>query len=54
MNEKALLVLEIGNEIGHFEKVFPRLEAIWLDASDREHQRLLLTKVALTQASNQS
>jgi ribosomal protein L3 glutamine methyltransferase len=52
MNEKAILVLEIGNEREHFEKAFPRLEAIWLDTSAGEDQVLLLTKEALTQASN--
>ena len=54
MNEKAILVLEIGNEREHFEKAFPRLEAIWLDTSAGEDQVLLLTKEALTQASNKS
>ena len=51
MNEKAILVLEIGNEREHFEKAFPRLEAIWLDTSAGEDQVLLLTKEALLQAS---
>jgi ribosomal protein L3 glutamine methyltransferase len=54
MNAKAILVLEIGNEREHFEKAFPRLEAIWLDTSAGEDQVLLLTKEALTQASNKS
>ena len=54
MNEKAILVLEIGNEREHFEKAFPRLEAIWLDTSAGEDQVLLLTKEALTQASEMS
>jgi len=54
MNAKAIMVLEIGNEREHFEKAFPRLEAIWLDTSAGEDQVLLLTKEALTQASNKS
>jgi ribosomal protein L3 glutamine methyltransferase len=54
MKDKAILVLEIGNEREHFEKAFPRLEAIWLDTSAGEDQVLLLTKEALTQASNKS
>ncbi len=54
MKDKAILVLEIGNEREHFEAAFPHLEAIWLDTSAGEDQVLLLTKEALTQASNKS
>lgn len=49
MNDKAILVLEIGNERAHFEAAFPRLEAIWLDTSAGEDQVLLVTKEALAQ-----
>jgi ribosomal protein L3 glutamine methyltransferase len=51
MNDKAILVLEIGNEREHFETAFPRLEAIWLETSAGEDQVLLLTKEAIEKAS---
>ncbi len=47
MSERAVLVLEIGNERGHFEGAFPRLEAIWLETSAGEDQVLLLTRETL-------
>jgi ribosomal protein L3 glutamine methyltransferase len=47
MSEKAVLVLEIGNEQAHFEAAFPGLEAVWLDTSAGEDQVLLLTRAAL-------
>ncbi|HYD75514.1 50S ribosomal protein L3 N(5)-glutamine methyltransferase [Ramlibacter sp.] len=47
MAEAAVLVLEIGNERGHFEAAFPRLEAVWLDTSAGADQVLLLTREAL-------
>jgi len=47
MSEKAVLVLEIGNEQDHFEAAFPGLEAVWLDTSAGEDQVLLLTRAAL-------
>ncbi len=46
MNDKAILVLEIGNEREHFETAFPRLEAVWLDTSSGEDQVVLITKEA--------
>lgn len=49
MNPDAVLVLEIGNERGHFEAAFPRLEALWLETSAGEDQVLLLTREALVQ-----
>ena len=48
MSEKAVLVLEIGNEQAHFDAAFPGLEAVWLDTSAGEDQVLLLTRDALT------
>jgi ribosomal protein L3 glutamine methyltransferase len=48
MTEDAVLVLEIGNERGHFEAAFPRLEAVWLETSAGEDQVLLLTRESLT------
>ena len=47
MSEPAVLVLEIGNERGHFEAAFPRLEAVWLETSAGADQVLLLTREAL-------
>ena len=51
MNERAVLVLEIGNERDHFETAFPRLEAIWLETSAGDDQVLLLTREALVRNS---
>ncbi|HYF44044.1 MAG TPA: 50S ribosomal protein L3 N(5)-glutamine methyltransferase [Ramlibacter sp.] len=47
MSERAVLVLEIGNERAHFEAAFPRLEAVWLETSAGDDQVLLLTKESL-------
>jgi ribosomal protein L3 glutamine methyltransferase len=47
MNEHAVLVLEIGNERLHFERAFPRLDAVWLETSAGDDQVLLLTRDAL-------
>jgi ribosomal protein L3 glutamine methyltransferase len=47
MSEKAVLVLEIGNEQAHFEAAFPGLETVWLETSAGEDQVLLLTRKAL-------
>lgn len=47
MSEAAVLVLEIGNEREHFERAFPRLEAVWLETSAGADQVLLLTREAL-------
>jgi len=47
MSERAVLVLEIGNERDHFEAAFPRLEAIWLETSAGDDQVLLLTRETL-------
>jgi ribosomal protein L3 glutamine methyltransferase len=33
MSEKAVLVLEIGNERENFERAFPQLEPVWLETS---------------------
>jgi ribosomal protein L3 glutamine methyltransferase len=50
MSERAVLVLEIGNERAHFEAAFPSLEAVWLETSAGEDQVLLLTREALANA----
>lgn len=47
MTERAVLVLEIGNERAHFEAAFPRLEVVWLETSAGEDQVLVLTREAL-------
>lgn len=47
MSENAVLVLEIGNEAGHFVAAFPQLEVAWLDTSAGDDQVLLLTRDAL-------
>ena len=47
LNERGVLVLEIGNEREHFENAFPKLEAIWLETSAGEDQVLLVTRHAL-------
>lgn len=47
MSGAAVLVLEIGNEREHFERAFPRLEAVWLETSAGADQVLLLTREAL-------
>jgi len=53
MSPGAVLVLEIGNERGHFEAAFPHLEVVWLETSAGEDQVLLVTREAL-QAFNAS
>jgi ribosomal protein L3 glutamine methyltransferase len=44
MSDRAVLVLEIGNEREHFERAFPRLECVWLETSAGDDQVLLLTR----------
>ncbi len=52
MTERAVLVLEIGNERAHFEAVFPRLEVVWLETSAGEDQVLVVTREALLRGPN--
>lgn len=47
LSADGVLVLEIGNERGHFEAAFPRLEAVWLETSAGADQVLLLERGAL-------
>lgn len=54
MSERAVLVLEIGNERAHFEAAFPSLEAVWLETSAGEDQVLLLTREALLKAGSRT
>ena len=51
MTRDAVLVLEIGNERGHFEAAFPRLEVVWLPTSAGTDQVLLVTAHALRAVS---
>lgn len=44
MSDHGVLVLEIGNERGNFERAFPKLECVWLETSAGEDQVLLLTR----------
>jgi ribosomal protein L3 glutamine methyltransferase len=48
MTVDAVLVLEIGNERGHFEHAFRRLEVAWLETSAGDDQVLLVTREALS------
>lgn len=47
LKDDGVLVLEIGNERGHFEAAFPALEVVWMDTSSGADQVLLVTKEAL-------
>ena len=47
MSENAVLVLEIGNERGNFERAFPELEPLWFETSAGPDQVLLLTREQL-------
>ena len=51
LNERGVLVLEIGNEREHFETAFPKLEVIWLETSAGEDQVLLVTRANLLSLS---
>jgi ribosomal protein L3 glutamine methyltransferase len=48
LTERGVLVLEIGNEIAHFNAAFPGIEAVWFETSAGMEQVLLLTREALT------
>jgi len=50
MTERAVLVLEIGNERDHFEAAFPHLGAVWLETSAGDAQVLLLARESLLPA----
>jgi len=51
MSDRAVLVLEIGNERENFEAAFPRLEVVWLETSAGEDQVLLVTREELSAAT---
>lgn len=48
LRPNGVLVLEIGNERGHFEAAFPQLEVVWLSTSAGDDQVLLLTSDSLS------
>jgi ribosomal protein L3 glutamine methyltransferase len=47
MTEDAILILEIGHEIEHFNRAFPALEVMYLTTSAGDEQVMLITKQAL-------
>jgi len=47
MSDDAVLVLEIGHEIDHFNRAFPALEVMYLTTSAGDEQVMLITKQAL-------
>jgi len=51
LDDGGVLVLEIGHERDHFERAFPRLEAVWLPTSASDEQVLLLTREALARTT---
>lgn len=42
LSERGALVLEIGNEVEHFNKAFPQIPVIWMDVSAGNEQVLLI------------
>ena len=53
LGPNGVLVLEIGNERGHFEAAFPQLDAVWLSTSAGDDQVLLLTSDSLSALASQ-
>jgi ribosomal protein L3 glutamine methyltransferase len=47
LSDIGVLVLEIGNERGHFEHAFRRLEVAWLETSAGNDQVLVVTREAM-------
>lgn len=54
LTDIGVLVLEIGNERGHFERAFRRLEVAWLETSAGDDAVLLVTREALVRWSKRS
>jgi ribosomal protein L3 glutamine methyltransferase len=54
LTDIGVLVLEIGNERGHFERAFRRLEVAWLETSAGEDAVLLVTREALVRWARRS
>ncbi len=51
LNPKGALVLEIGHEMGHFLRAFPRLGGLWLPTSAGDEQVVLLHRDDLSGAA---
>jgi ribosomal protein L3 glutamine methyltransferase len=47
LNERGVLVLEIGHEAAHFEAAFPQLEFAYLPTHATDNQIVLITREAL-------
>ncbi|TFL11410.1 50S ribosomal protein L3 N(5)-glutamine methyltransferase [Pusillimonas caeni] len=47
LDERGILVLEIGNEYENFVNAFPELEPVWLSTANTEDQILMLTREQL-------
>ena len=47
LNAQGMILLEIGHEVDHFEKAFPRLECAWLSTDDADRQIALISRDAL-------
>ena len=54
LTDIGVLVLEIGNERGHFERAFRRLEVAWLETSAGDDAVLLVTREALVRWARRS
>ena len=54
LTDIGVLVLEIGNERGHFERAFRRLEVAWLETSAGDNAVLLVSREALLRWSKRS
>jgi ribosomal protein L3 glutamine methyltransferase len=54
LTDIGVLVLEIGNERGHFERAFRRLEVAWLETSAGDDAVLLVTREALMRWARRS
>ncbi len=50
LQPNGVLVLEIGNEIEHFQHAFPRLSVVGMETSAGDEQVLLITREALLAA----
>jgi ribosomal protein L3 glutamine methyltransferase len=48
LNDRGVLVLEIGHEAAHFEAAFPQLEFAYLPTHESEQQLVLITREALS------
>lgn len=42
LSERGAILIEIGNEYGHFKKAFPQIPVIWMEVSAGDEQVLLI------------